>query len=826
MTSESKILTVSYGTFSCTLEGFDDPFNTMKAIAEYFGELAARDRHFGAEPPPPDAAMLHRLAEREVARMAAAGKREDTALLDQGPISADADAASGPRIQINSPVRHRAARDQAATDFPADDDLASPEPALQDIIPDGVAAKLARIRQAVHPVPSAVAAPFVPFGTEPEATEPAGAEADIPEPERAELDLVEADLVEAELVEAELVEAELSEAERVEAVGDLAEVEPDVELVSKLDADEMAGDTTDLAPAVALEADMSFADAGEDGALIEAEAETTDAVAFDAEVAAEPISAVHLGDSWYEEGVTVETLELDAPAAERAEDERTAVPAEALPALAVEETKEPETALEDSLAVKVEEIDAADLDAPSADGAEDDLAAELAEELPVIVAEQAPQPETATDDVWAVEAADDLPQDDDFAEDDVALLAELDGMDFEQASLAAALDDGLPEEEPVEFDLVDAQVQDPLPEATPVDEIAAAAAQAVPEEEPVQTVGKAGGRARRLSSRVVRIHPDEDMPEAPRRRDSGATRAITSQEESDEFARLMRQAEEVMAEEENRRRQDALSHLKAAVASTEADRADVDFEAPRADASLDPYRDDLAEAIVPEPEKPTTPPVVQPRRKTVSVRLQEPRPGTIRPGMISPPPLVLVSEQRIDRVPPAATPSAAPMVPGIGPAVPEGQPMVALRTGRLSGAIGAGAAMAGSAASARNLVLEKPSYGVAVEADEDEELAEDTKEIDESGLAAFADIVGAKSMVEMLEAAAAYATCVEKRTHFTRPQLMRRMMASAGGNPVSREDGLRSFGTLLRTGRIEKVTRGHYSLAENSPYLAEARRLT
>jgi hypothetical protein len=79
-------------------------------------------------------------------------------------------------------------------------------------------------------------------------------------------------------------------------------------------------------------------------------------------------------------------------------------------------------------------------------------------------------------------------------------------------------------------------------------------------------------------------------------------------------------------------------------------------------------------------------------------------------------------------------------------------------------------------------------------------------------------------MAEMLEAAAAYATCVERREQFTRPQLMRRMMASAGGKPVSREDGLRSFGTLLRTGRIEKVGRGHYVLAEQSPYLAEARR--
>ena len=223
---------------------------------------------------------------------------------------------------------------------------------------------------------------------------------------------------------------------------------------------------------------------------------------------------------------------------------------------------------------------------------------------------------------------------------------------------------------------------------------------------------------------------------------------------------------------------------------------------------------------------------MKPRRKSVTIRPAEPRPGTIRPGLISPPPLVLVSEQRIDRVgpaspAPAATPAAAkaPVAPGITPSIPEGQPMVALRTGRLSGAIGAGAAVATSAMPARNIVLDRPSYGTAAETDDDEDLAEDSKEINEVGLAAFAETVGARSMAEMLEAAAAYATCVENRSQFTRPQLMRRMIASAGGKPVSREDGLRSFGTLLRTGRIEKVTRGHYSLAENSPYLAEARRL-
>ncbi len=151
MVGASKILTVSYGTFSCTLEGFDEPFNTMKAIAEYFRDLAAEDRYFGAEPPQPDAEMLHRIAEREMARRVEAKVGVNGVILrPQAPEAPQTDRSepetSGTVPAVDEAPMVLGAALAVPADAPAD---AAAAEETTPAVPDSVAAKLQRIRAAV-----------------------------------------------------------------------------------------------------------------------------------------------------------------------------------------------------------------------------------------------------------------------------------------------------------------------------------------------------------------------------------------------------------------------------------------------------------------------------------------------------------------------------------------------------------------------------------------------------------------------------------------------------------------------------------------------------
>ncbi|MFU8883764.1 MAG: hypothetical protein ACNA7Q_15485, partial [Rhodobacterales bacterium] len=173
------------------------------------------------------------------------------------------------------------------------------------------------------------------------------------------------------------------------------------------------------------------------------------------------------------------------------------------------------------------------------------------------------------------------------------------------------------------------------------------------------------------------------------------------------------------------------------------------------------FRDDLAD-------------VVRPRRPVGAASAPTPRPSEPRPA-----PLKLVAEQRVD--------------------LPEGHVSAPVRPRRVS------------LAQATDAAQDMPAQPAdPVEA--------------EGGFTLFASKMGATELSDVLEAAAAYLTHVEGRETFSRPQLMTKARRAMAGS-FNREDGLRSFGQLLRQGKIQKIRNGQFVASEDIGFKPQQRRV-
>ena len=96
-----------------------------------------------------------------------------------------------------------------------------------------------------------------------------------------------------------------------------------------------------------------------------------------------------------------------------------------------------------------------------------------------------------------------------------------------------------------------------------------------------------------------------------------------------------------------------------------------------------------------------------------------------------------------------------------------------------------------------------------------------TKEVDveetTDDFAAFAASHGATDLADQLEAAGAFICFIEGENDFSRPQVMK-LVQSASNAEISREDGLRSFGRLLRQARLVKLANGRFQVADNTQF--------
>ncbi|WP_415920042.1 hypothetical protein [Tateyamaria sp. SN6-1] len=732
MMSNNKILTVSYGTFSCTLEGFDDSFGTMKAIAEYFRDLASDDRYFGAEPPVPDAEMLARIAEREISRRVEAREQEGRIVLSAEPDAA-APAVAPAAIAAAAPV-------------------VAPAPALAEAAAEDAAPVDAE-------EPAVVAEESV--AEAPEVAEPA--------PEYVSVDEAEPQEAVAEVIEETVDDADAKAAPDMgdDAPGaDAAEVDLDA-LMASVEAQDDDETPEPVAEAETAEAFFADSEDAQPEAEAEVEAEETgaeaDVVEAEAPVAADSIAAklqrIRAVVSQSQDAAEKDEMFED----EHAEPFTTKAASDETPEIADIVAPQDDASDADVLADVVADIEDIAEDESVEDTGGDDIADILARYDTAPEDDAAPEEDAATEEDAShddAEALEDAPSQD----------AETDTPDIMGAdSLADDLDVDLHGDDSADnlFDEADAPETDAAEPAAPRRariikvkraDIDAAIAQGQIEEvvEPEDTQPASSLSASEEAELQAELDAvaaelpgadavESEAEEAPEAITDEATAEEQAPVNDDDVSRLMAEVDNQMEEPEGSSRRNAFQHLKAAVMAKKADQGLGD------DAEKDEgaFRSDLASVVIP-------------RRPAAPTTARGERPSAERPA-----PLKLVAEQRVD--------------------VESAKPSGPVRPRRVAQA--------------------------------DEPQAADPME---GGFADYASEMGAHSLPDLLEAAASYLSFVEGHDQFSRPQLMTKVR-QVEKEDFSREDGLRSFGQLLRAGKIEKRKGGRFTVTGDIGYRPDER---
>lgn len=608
MVSSSKILTVSYGTFSCTVEGFDDPLEVVKETTQFFRGVVGEDRFFGAEPPQfdPELAtemMRERLSSDLGQGTLTLGRAPGAPVVDQSLSTAD--LSTSDLLPDDDTIEATAILTERLTDA---ENVATDIPSVS--APDTASA----------PMPTPDPIDSAPIGTETEAEGAPALRTSAPknlttEDLTAKLDRIRSVVAKPEQEEqAETPEPETTpEANLLQAVGAAVETVPPVE-------EEPAQDTTDALSA----------DAFEFG---------TDVAVSKDEPASEPeIDLEALQETLTASDDVIETADVSEPA--QAQDNLDDLDDAALDALLndlkqdtsaqeapaqVEETLSPEVVAEVPAAAEP-------APAPVAPKAKPKVKAKAIEprrprarvvkvkratfekalekgQYEEIIDTPAPAPKPEPKPEPAVESSLSREDEDDLARELAAVKAELE-QEYRDDALAEAEEAKaapLRLDEPLNLEGLEADID---------------------------------AEVRNSARKAVKMA-------------SPARAMLTEQSvEDDATSRLLDQADNEMDEPEGNRRRTAIAHLRAAVAATKADRL-----LGRKDTAEEeePYREDLAN-------------VVRPRRPQGGAAAAA---AVERPAEISrPAPLKLVEEDRIGQETSAPAPVRPRRVQRIAQAVP------------------------------------------------------------------------------------------------------------------------------------------------------------